>query len=82
MCRSYIGPYAVSEPETAAVKTYVENKLKNETVMAISFHSFGQVYFMPYAYGNGSEKKRPRHHPNLEVRLLTLLLIYCMIKLA
>ena len=46
-----------------SIVDYVQQELENRTIMAISLHAFGQVFFMPYA---GSEKS---HHPDFEVHI-------------
>ena len=62
--RSYIGPGSASEPETRAVIKYVHGVLANQTAMTLSYHSFGQVFFLPYAYGGSHGPRRHNRHPN------------------
>ena len=50
--RAYIGPSPASEPETMSVVNYTKTVLANKTVAAITFHSFGEVFFVPYAHNN------------------------------
>ena len=40
----------MSEPETEAVVDFFREEITGKGVAAISFHSFGQVFFLPYAY--------------------------------
>ena len=64
------GPFPASEPEVKSIVDYVQQELENRTIMAISLHAFGQVFFMPYA---GSEKS---HHPDFEVHIKLIFLIF------
>ena len=61
--RSYKGPFPASEPEVQSIVNYVQQKLENHTIMAISLHSFGQVFFLPYAGNENSQ------HPDYQVYL-------------
>ena len=52
----------MSEPEVESVVSYVTENLLGQTVLALSLHCFGQVFFIPYA-GTPSID-----HPRLAVR--------------
>ncbi len=45
----YRGPYAFSEPETVAVRDFVEKK-KDMIVMALNFHAYGNLFIYPFNY--------------------------------
>lgn len=45
---TYRGPYAFSEPEISALRTFVEG-LDNLKTM-LSYHSFGELFLRPWAY--------------------------------
>ena len=47
--RSYIGSHPASEPEVQAVLEYSRDFLTEKTLMVWTLHSFGQVFFLPYA---------------------------------
>lgn len=51
----YPGPYPFSEPETQALKTFVE---RHDFVASISFHSFGGVIYFPY----GHKRQKTKDH--------------------
>ena len=70
------GPFPASEPEVKSIVDYVQEELENRTIMAISLHAFGQVFFMPYA---GSEKS---HHPDFEVGIYQAQNIYSIFSAA
>ena len=70
--RLYIGKHAASEPETQAVINHVKS-IANMTVMAISFHSFGQVYLTPYTFSSQKMPSKYGTHPNLRVSLPNIL---------
>ena len=55
--------FPASEPEVQSIVNYVQQKLENHTIMAISLHSFGQVFFLPYAGNENSQ------HPDYQVDL-------------
>lgn len=64
--RSFRGSSPGSEPEVITVMNHATSSLVNKSILAISFHSFGQVFFTPYAYG-GQEGRWPNHrHPNFQ----------------
>ena len=52
----YRGPKAFSEPETKAMKRFVEDR--PEIVSAMNFHAWGDLWIMPFNYINDS-KDRP-----------------------
>ena len=60
--KNYSGPFPMSEPEVESVVSYVTENLLGQTVLALSLHCFGQVFFIPYA-GTPSID-----HPRLAVR--------------
>ncbi|KAL0868943.1 hypothetical protein ABMA27_007271 [Loxostege sticticalis] len=48
---TYAGPSAASEPETKAISNYVLNvKEKADIVYYLSFHSFTQLFILPYSH--------------------------------
>jgi Zinc carboxypeptidase len=47
----YRGAYPFSEPETAAVRDFVELK-KSSLFMAFNFHSYGNLLIYPFNYDN------------------------------
>merc|ERR1712115_670055 len=46
---TYRGPYAFSEPETAAVRDFILAR-RNDLDMYITFHSYGQMFLHPWGY--------------------------------
>lgn len=49
----YRGPHAFSEPETAAIRDFVDAK-KGSMVMAFNFHAFGNLLIYPFNYDTSS----------------------------
>lgn len=49
---TYMGPQAFSEPETKAIKTYVESHQNITTLL--SFHTFSELILFPWGYTNNS----------------------------
>ncbi|KAI8424817.1 hypothetical protein MSG28_006747 [Choristoneura fumiferana] len=47
--QTFCGPQAFSEPESIAMAQFVRG-LKNQLEYFISFHSFGQLFIIPYAF--------------------------------
>ncbi|KAK7066371.1 hypothetical protein SK128_001113 [Halocaridina rubra] len=45
----YAGPYASSEPETVAISEFLMER-KDQLMVYLSFHSYTQVWLMPWAY--------------------------------
>lgn len=43
----YRGPHAFSEPETSAMRDFVEAR-KNSIVMALNFHAYGNLLIYPF----------------------------------
>ena len=62
--RSYIGSYPASEPEVQAVMEYSRDFLTEKTIMVWTLHSFGQVFFLPYA---GDFERKPRYKTTMEL---------------
>jgi len=58
----YAGPRAFSEKETQAVKKYLMAR-RRTMEMYISFHSYSQMLFVPYAY---SKYEKPADYSELE----------------
>ena len=74
--RFYIGKHAASEPETQAVIKHVKS-IANMTVMAISYHSFGQVYLTPYEFTSQNASAKYQTHPKFDVSFsIFLALLY------
>ena len=49
VCASdYRGPYAFSEPETAAMRDFIANWTNIK--LAINFHAYGNLYVIPFNY--------------------------------
>ncbi|XP_067620074.1 uncharacterized protein [Eurosta solidaginis] len=57
----YAGPKPFSEIETQTLSEYI-NKIKDELVLYLSFHSYSQVLIFPYGYTNA----RPATYTNLK----------------
>lgn len=49
---TYMGPQAFSEPETQAIKLYIETH-KNISIL-LSFHTFSELILYPWGWSNGS----------------------------
>ena len=51
VCASdYRGPFAFSEPETAAMRDFISNWTNIK--LAINFHAYGNLYVIPFNYDN------------------------------
>jgi len=46
----YRGPFAFSEPETAAMRDFISNWTNIK--LAINFHAYGNLYVIPFNYDN------------------------------
>ena len=57
----------MSEPEVESLVNYVTENILGQTVLALSLHCFGQVFFVPYAGALNVD------HPLLAVRTMRLL---------
>ena len=56
--RAYVGPSIISEPEVQAVIKYSKDFLIGKSILVWTLHSYGQVFFLPYA---GDKTRRPRN---------------------
>jgi len=51
VCASdYRGPFAFSEPETAAMRDFISNWTNIK--LAINLHAYGNLYVIPFNYDN------------------------------
>ena len=47
--KNHSGSFPMSEPEVEGFVNYVTDNLLGQTILALSLHCFGQVFFTPYA---------------------------------
>jgi carboxypeptidase T len=53
---TYVGPYAFSEPETSAIRDFVNT---HDFVAALSWHSFGGAVLYPWGYVDNNPTNNP-----------------------
>jgi murein tripeptide amidase MpaA len=52
----YRGKSAFSEPETQAVKNFIESERGKKIKIAFNYHSYGNILIMPFNFDNGDSK--------------------------
>jgi murein tripeptide amidase MpaA len=53
----YRGPSAFSEPETQAIKDFIESESGKKIKFAFNYHSFGNILIMPFNFDDANSKE-------------------------
>lgn len=63
----YHGPGPFSEPETAAMKTFLEG-IQSNLKAFMTVHAYGQMWFYPYAHAKGVESSNKEEVVSFQFR--------------